>query len=251
MRFSTVAAAAAALTPAMGMVMVPPGLVVVSPAELAYNRALDAMLAVEDVQLECKPITVLFARGTWEPQGGSGGTLVGGPFINGIKKAFPGQVAAKGVDYHASIMGYMEGGSAEGTSGLRKMVIDAVQSCPSTKLVVGGYSQGAQVVHSALEGIPLPVASRIAAVVTFGDPQIGRDISNIEPNRVDVLCQKNDPICKGEPIPLGSHLTYGKHHFMKDGIRFAVSRINSFSPGRPYTARRQKQHVNMPERWVY
>jgi cutinase len=89
--------------------------------------------------LDCKPITVLFARGTWEPQGSSGGTLVGGKFIKGIEQNFPGQVAAQGIDYKASIMGYIEGGSDEVTKKLSALAKTAVSSCPTTKLVIGGY----------------------------------------------------------------------------------------------------------------
>jgi hypothetical protein len=84
--------------------------------------------------------------------------------------------------------------------------------------------------------IPYEVATRIAAVVTFGDPEIGRDITNVEPPRVDVLCDKKDPICKGEPFPFGSHLTYGTTHFLGDGVKFAVEKINSFTPGPRFTA---------------
>jgi len=49
-------------------------------------------------------------------------------------------------------------------------VVDLIALCPTSRLVLGGYSQGAQVTHAALARYPRSVAAHVAAVVLFGDP---------------------------------------------------------------------------------
>lgn len=49
-------------------------------------------------------------------------------------------------------------------------VTDLIALCPTSRLVLGGYSQGAQVTHTALARYPRSVAAHVAAVVLFGDP---------------------------------------------------------------------------------
>lgn len=53
----------------------------------------------------------------------------------------------------------------------------ALEKCPKTKVIMGGWSQGAQVVHKAAElvdqakdGKGVSLMKSVAAVVTFGDP---------------------------------------------------------------------------------
>lgn len=46
----------------------------------------------------------------------------------------------------------------------------AFSQCPSTKVVMSGYSQGAQVVHDAATDLPAATMGQVSAVVTFGDP---------------------------------------------------------------------------------
>jgi cutinase len=46
----------------------------------------------------------------------------------------------------------------------------AMTQCPSTKVVMAGYSQGGQLVHNAAKQLPAVAASKVAAAVIFGDP---------------------------------------------------------------------------------
>ena len=50
------------------------------------------------------------------------------------------------------------------------VVEQAYKKCPNTKVVLSGYSQGAMLVHNAAKSLPAATTSKIAAVVTFGDP---------------------------------------------------------------------------------
>jgi cutinase len=83
-------------------------------------------------------------------------------------------------------------------------------NCPNTKLVLGGYSQGAAVIDivtaAPLPGLgfhdPLPTqaADHVAAVALFGNPsaRAGGLMSAITPDfdgKTIDLCNTGDPIC--------------------------------------------------------
>lgn len=57
----------------------------------------------------------------------------------------------------------MQGGSPSGSATLVTLINTAVSMCPSTKVILGGYSQGAQLVHNAASEISAAVSVRIAA----------------------------------------------------------------------------------------
>lgn len=92
----------------------------------------------------CATYTLIFARGTTEP--GNVGILVGPPFIDALKSALGSTtINVQGVnDYSASITGYVAGGDATGSAEMATQIEQAYASCPKTKLVAAGYSQGAQ-----------------------------------------------------------------------------------------------------------
>jgi cutinase len=46
----------------------------------------------------------------------------------------------------------------------------AYQTCPKTKVIAAGYSQGGQIVHNAIGLLDAVTASWISKVVIFGDP---------------------------------------------------------------------------------
>ena len=82
--------------------------------------------------------------------------------------------------------------------------------CPDTTLVVSGYSQGAQVVHNALEILTRDEAATnfISSVVTFGDPDHKLPFGDVPDDKVSVVCHKGDKICLNESGILLPHLTY-------------------------------------------
>ena len=128
----------------------------------------------------CPAVEVVFARGTNEAPG-VGAT--GQSFVDALTARLPGKtVGVYGVNYPAS-MNF--GQAADGVVDASNEVQSIAANCPSTKIVLGGYSQGAAVAgYTTTDAVPagfdLPagitgpmppaVASHVAAVVLFGTP---------------------------------------------------------------------------------
>ena len=114
----------------------------------------------------CAPLTVIFARGTSET--GNIGTIIGPPLFAALSSDLDKNVALQGVNYPADLAGDLDLG-AEGAPDLVSLVTQALDQCPSTKIALAGYSQGALVIHYALNDDGLS-SSDIDAIVYFGDP---------------------------------------------------------------------------------
>lgn len=79
----------------------------------------------------CKPVTLLFARGTFEK--GNVGTIVGPPFFTALAASLGSEsyLSVQGVDYPADVGGFLVGGSANGSS---TMYVPRCQTAqPSTR----------------------------------------------------------------------------------------------------------------------
>ena len=61
----------------------------------------------------CRPVTVIFARGTTEP--GNVGVFAGPPFFDALGSIIgAGNLVLQGVDYPASVEGFLDGGDPGG-----------------------------------------------------------------------------------------------------------------------------------------
>ena len=126
----------------------------------------------------CKPITVIFARGTIEL--GNVGELVGPPFFNDLDDLIGSDnIAVQGVDYPATIEGYLAGGDPGGAQTTADLLNQAASNCPDTQIVLSGYSQGAMEVHLGEAMVGAEVAAQIAAVVS-------RCLANIYGSDIDL-----------------------------------------------------------------
>ena len=89
----------------------------------------------------CKPVTIIFARGTTEL--GNVGTFAGPPFFNALGHVIgDSNIAVQGVNYPASIAGFLAGGDAGGASTLASLTNQAASKCPSTQIILSGYRYG-------------------------------------------------------------------------------------------------------------
>lgn len=154
---------------------------------------------------DCPDAEVVFARGTNEPPGLG---RVGDAFVDSLRQQAPGvNIDTYAVNYAASKLQLHGGDGANDTiSHVKKMAA----SCPNTKIVLGGYSQGASVMD-IVAGVPIggisfgsslppEYAGNIAAVVTFGD--IADRAGGSLPTKSALLgakavdyCNPTDPIC--------------------------------------------------------
>nr|POE53450.1 cutinase [Quercus suber] len=157
----------------------------------------------------CRALTIIFARGTFES--GNVGTLTGPPFFQAVANLLGSSaVAVQGVAYPADVAGFEAGGDAAGSALMANLTARAQHQCPKTKLVLSGYSQGAQLVHKAGALLTAGQAAFVNSVVVFGDPDNGTAIANIPAYKVLTVCHPDDNICQGGSDFFGSHLTYSK-----------------------------------------
>ncbi|KAF9072880.1 cutinase [Rhodocollybia butyracea] len=163
-----------------------------------------------DSRQACADVIVVFARGTLEPA--PIGTIVGPPLEGNLTTALAADgktLSFQGVDYPASIAGFLEGGDPTGSATMATMLTTAATSCPSAAIVSSGYSQGAQLVHNSAKLVSSDVSARINAIVMFGDPDDGQAVAGVSQSIVDVFCNAGDDICEGGDMILPAHLTYG------------------------------------------
>jgi cutinase len=171
---------------------------------------------VPHASASCPGVEVVFARGTDEPPGVG---KVGGAFVSALREQTRKSVGAYAVNYPAN-KDFLAAtnGANDASTHLQQMAVN----CPGTKLVLGGYSQGAAVVDivtaAPVSGLgyhqPLPpqAADHVAAVALFGNPsgRAGQLMSALSPNFEDKtidLCNPGDPICSGG-MQWSSHLSY-------------------------------------------
>ncbi len=202
----------------------------------------------------CPDVEVVFARGTSEAPG-VGGT--GQAFVDAFRNLTPGKsVAVYPVNYPAS-------DNFSDRIAFAQNVVDGVRdagsrlesmsaACPDTRMVLGGFSQGAAVagyVTAAAipDGIPdeyiayipnpLPpeVADHVAAVVLLGGPsdeflnQFGAPIGTIGPlyaPKTIELCAPGDTICDGTPgaMPSMAHAMYPLNGMVGEAAAYAAGK---------------------------
>ncbi|KAK4505624.1 hypothetical protein PRZ48_003587 [Zasmidium cellare] len=201
---------------------------VLSSLPLAFTAPLSKRLFDSPVRNDlldgtpCRAITIIFARGTLEA--GNVGTLAGPPFFQAVADIVGEQnVAVQGVDYPADIPGFLAGGDQGGSQRMAQLVQLAERQCPSTSIVLSGYSQGGQLVHNAAKLLSTSGGTQsISSVVIFGDPDNGEPVAGVSQDRVLVLCDPTDNICDHGFLVLPAHLSYGKD--AQQAAQFVVQR---------------------------
>jgi hypothetical protein len=106
------------------------------------------------------------ARGTTEPLSPTYGIIVGDPLFEAVQKLIPGATGYK-VDYPAS---FDPTSRDLGRDDVAKHLHEQSKKCPEQKFVLVGYSQGADVHHTAMTKVDEKLFGRIVGVVMFGDP---------------------------------------------------------------------------------
>ncbi|WP_164478414.1 cutinase family protein [Mycolicibacterium stellerae] len=214
-------------------------------ATLALASAAPAAAASD---ASCPGVEVVFARGTWEAPG-VGAT--GQAFIDALNARLGAQpVAVYGVDYPASLdFQAAEGGVADASNEIESIAA----SCPDTKIVLGGYSQGAAVAayttaDSIPAGLTLPpditgpmpqkIASHIAAVALFGTPDpwflnlVDHDappiaVGNLYAGKTIQMCAQGDPVCFPGGLDRSAHSSYKDNGMADQAAVFVANALSS------------------------
>ncbi|KRE25704.1 cutinase [Mycobacterium sp. Soil538] len=204
--------------------MIPPAASVVLPATASAQP--------------CPDVEVVFARGTSEPPGVG---RVGQALTDALTNQLGGRtVTTYGVNYPAS---YDFLNTSVGAIDAAGRIAAMAAQCPDTRIVLGGYSQGAAVVDM-LAGVP-PLGNKIgdigsapplapvlngnvAAVAVFGNPatKFGNPVSaagSFAGKAID-LCADGDPICSDGRNPF-AHTHYESSPFVPQAAGFAAGRV--------------------------
>ncbi|MEN4400177.1 cutinase family protein [Mycolicibacterium senegalense] len=180
----------------------------------------------------CPDVQVVFARGTNEPPGlGS----VGGPFADDLRSRLaPRTVDAVAVDYPAT--NDFNVSTPAGTDAARSLIESIATSCPNTKMVLGGYSQGAAVIEKATNEAAPQVADHVAATALFGTPvtsfsgllAAGQTLPMLAPQYTAnsiAQCNEGDPICWEGGWDMGAHVSYVQSGKVAQAADFAAGKL--------------------------
>ena len=201
-------------------------------ATLAATAAATSPLTVPVANaMYCNDIEVVFARGTNENPGIG---RVGDTFVNDLRGLVGERsMGVYAVNYPAS---YDFLAAADGANDASAYIQNVVDNCPNTRIVLGGYSQGAAVVD-VVTSVPVPAigftnplppaaADRIAAVAVFGNPstKVGLPLttSPVFGTRAIDLCAPDDPICS-DGNSVVAHRNYGPDGTASQAAAFVAS----------------------------
>ncbi len=200
----------------------------------------------------CPDVEVVFARGTTEAPGVGG---IGQAFVDSLQSQI-GQKSlwTHAVDYPASTDWPT---AAQGVIDAANRVREMAAKCPNTKLVLGGYSQGAAVIgyvtaaaipagYTVPPGItgPMPsdVASHVAAVALFGEPS-SRFLNRIDAPPIAIgplyaaktiqQCVPDDLVCSNDGNDFAAHGQYVANGMVDQAASFAARSVLAPPPAQP------------------
>ena len=202
----------------------------------------------------CAAVEVVFARGTFEAPG-VGAT--GQAFVDALTARLPGKaVDVYAVNYPASLN---FGQAVDGITDASNRIQSIATQCPATKIVLGGYSQGAAVagyttssvvpagyvLPAGLTGpMPASVASHVSAVALFGTPDdwfLGLVDHGAPPIAIGdqytaktiQLCATGDPVCFPGGLDRSAHSSYKTNGMTDQAADFVAARLGGAAPAAP------------------
>jgi cutinase len=186
-------------------------------------------LPVADAE-PCPDVEIVFARGTTEPPGVGG---VGQAFVDSVRSQLGGRsVGVYAVDYPASRD--FDSSTPAGANDASAHIQSMAANCPNTRLVLGGYSQGAGVIDLSTTAMPPQVADHVLAAALFGAPK-SAFADTLSPGPLPAigplyaaktidLCVPNDPICS-DGRDMRAHVAYVETGMVSQAATFVASRI--------------------------
>ncbi|CAN5330398.1 cutinase family protein [soil metagenome] len=205
-------------------------------------------LAAAATDPACPDVDVVFARGTFEAPG-VGAT--GQAFVDALNARLGNDpVDVYGVNYPASLDFQA---AADGVADASNKVQQITATCPDTKIVLGGYSQGAAVAaYTTFDAVPagltLPdgvtgpmppaVTNHVAAVVLFGTPDnwfldlVDRNappitVGHLYAGKSLQLCAPGDPVCFPGGLDRAAHSSYKDNGMADQAAAFVANALSS------------------------
>lgn len=194
----------------------------------------------------CPDVEVVFARGTGEPPGVGG---MGQAFVDSVhSKIGPKSFGVYPVNYPATT----EFPTAiDGIRDASHHVEQMAANCPTSKMVLGGFSQGAAVMGfttaatipdgapaDAPQPMPPEVADHVAAVALFGTPS-NQFMNSIAAAPIVIgplyvpktteLCAMGDPVCSSGG-DWAAHNSYVDDGMVDQAATFAVNHLTAQQP---------------------
>jgi len=213
---------------------------------LAVGPGIDAIASAAS-DTSCPDVDVVFARGTFEAPG-IGDT--GQAMVDALTSRLGGKsVEVYPVDYPASL-DFQE--AAQGVIDASNTIESIAATCPHTKIVLGGYSQGAAVAgYTTFDAVPpgyvLPdgltgpmpakIAPHVVAVTLFGTPSDGFldlidrgappiTIGHLYAAKTLELCAPGDPICAGG-LDRAAHSAYKDNGMTEQAAEYVTKALAS------------------------
>ncbi|MCK0177435.1 MULTISPECIES: cutinase family protein [Mycobacteriaceae] len=218
-------------------------------AAVSLSAAIGALttgVAVADPAPPCPEVEVVFARGTFEAPG-IGAT--GQAFIDALNARVGTPVAVYGVNYPATLD---FPAAVDGVVDASQKIESIVATCPDTKIVLGGYSQGAAVAaYTTFDEIPpgltLPpgigpmppaTAEHVDAVALFGTPDNWFlnlvdsaappiTVGHLYSDKTIQLCATGDPVCFPGGFDRAAHSSYKSNGMADQAAAFVADRLAS------------------------
>ena len=201
----------------------------------------------------CAQVSIITARASTE----AAGEGITGALVTQVVNASTQTVSRASVSYPATLNNY-NNSSLQGINALKTQLTNLVNSCPNTKVVLMGYSQGAHVSTDVLGGgqggslgtatapISASIGSHVVALVTFGNP---RHVANAPFNlgtatragrfpqtaaqlqvlnstyagKIAAWCDRNDTFCDSG-TSTNVHLTY-LNRYQNAAANFVLGKI--------------------------
>lgn len=202
--------------------------------------------AFADPAAPCADVEVVFARGTFEAPG-VGAT--GQAFVDALTSRLgTDSVDVYGVNYPASLD--FQAATA-GIADASNRIETVAATCPDTKIVLGGYSQGAAVAgyttfDTVPAGLALPdgigpmpasVSPHVAAVALFGTPDnwflnlVDHDAPPVTVGsqyaaKTVQLCAQGDPVCFPGGLDRSAHSSYKSNGMAEQAADFVANAIS-------------------------
>lgn len=222
--------------------------------------AAPAQAAAREVKSGCATVAIIGARGSGQPHTQSGVITDFGPQLSAVSKATAARLNSRhtvryiGIPYQAVNVKNAEAvkynaSVKDGVNRMTTYLVGTARSCPNTKIVLAGYSQGAQVARTVAGNLSNALASRVAVLLladpkrNFNDGTYGLELNfgsgavsngvlkagkvlptNIR-THVIVVCYTKDPVCNS-PANLNQAVVGGASTQTKNHSDFYLQRAN-------------------------